>query len=72
MPERIFVVPRGDSWAVRREGAREDTSTHFTRAEAVDVGRGISERDRCQLVVHEVERRARPRESSQAAYVTAS
>ena len=62
MSEKIFVVPRGDSWAVRREGEPEDASTHLSRTEAIEVGKGLSSSDECELVVHEVERRSRPRE----------
>ena len=70
MSEKVFVVPRGDSWAVRREGEAHDMSMHFTRAEAMEVGKGVSDRSRCELVVHEVERRSRPREANQPAFVT--
>lgn len=69
---KIFVVPRGDSWAVRREGEPNDISTHFTRSEAEEVGQSMSQRDQCALEVREVERRSRPRESAQPAFVTAS
>ena len=71
MSEKIFVVPRGDSWAVRREGEAHDVSTHFSKTDAVEVGKSLSERGRCELVVHEVERRSRPRETGQPAFVTA-
>jgi hypothetical protein len=69
---KIFVVPRGDSWAVRREGEANDVSTHFTRAEAEDAGRNLSRRDQCDLEVRDTERRSRPRETAQPAFVTAS
>ena len=69
MSDRIFVVPRGDSWAVRREGELSDTSTHASRDVAVEVGEGLASRDQCELVVHDVERRARAREAGRPAVV---
>jgi hypothetical protein len=70
MSEKIFVVPRGDSWAVRREGEPTDMSTHYSRNEAIEMGRGLSSRDQCELVIHEEERRSQPRETGQPAVVT--
>lgn len=69
---KIFVVPRGDSWAVRREGDAEDMSTHFTRSEAEDAGRNLAQREQCDLEVRDTERRSRPRETAQPAFITAS
>lgn len=57
MQSKFFVVPRGDSWAVRREGAREDLSTHFSRDEAISAGREICSREDGELIVHNAERR---------------
>ena len=61
MSEKIFVVPRGESWAVRREGEPSDASTHYSRDEAIAVGKGLSSSEQCELVVRDVERRSRPR-----------
>jgi hypothetical protein len=72
MAEKIFVVPRGDSWAVRREGEATDMSTHFSRNEAIEMGRSLSSSGQCELVIHEDERRSRPREASQPAVVSRS
>ena len=35
----VHVVPRGDRWAVQREGGQRATSLHDTQAEAERAGR---------------------------------
>jgi hypothetical protein len=71
MPEKIFVVPRGEKWAVRREGEPTDASTHVSRREAIELGKSLSASGECELVVHDIDRRCRPREEERRAATVA-
>lgn len=48
----VHVVPRGDGWAVRREGASRDSSHHDRKTEAVSSGRVTAKREGVELVSH--------------------
>ena len=48
----VHVVPREDGWAVRREGAKRDSSHHDTKADALESGRTTARRDGVELVTH--------------------
>lgn len=48
----VHVVPRQDSWAVRREGASRDSSHHDRKSDAVDAGRSTARRAGVELVTH--------------------
>jgi uncharacterized protein YdaT len=57
------VVPRGDRWAVRREGASRDTSHHETQTQAAARAREIAHRQRSEVVIHRPDGRIRDRDS---------
>ena len=52
MSKRIHVVPHGDGWAARREGANRVGSTHATQAEASAAARTTAIRERGEVVIH--------------------
>lgn len=52
MKRDVHIVPHGDTWAVRREGANRVSSTHDTQREAIDVGRRTAQREHTELVIH--------------------
>ena len=63
MKSNIHVVPRGDGWAVVREGAERDSSHHDTQADAIDAARRTAERERLELFIHRPDGRIRDRDS---------
>ena len=46
------VVPNGDRWAVRREGAERASSLHDTQKEAINRGRDLAKEGKTELVIH--------------------
>ena len=55
MSERkvVHVVPDGDNWAVRSEGAGRAASTHKTQDAAIDAATDIAQNARLgQVVIH--------------------
>lgn len=57
------VVPRGDQWAVQREGADKASSLHSTQADAIDAGRRIAQREHGELFIHRQNGQIRDRDS---------
>jgi hypothetical protein len=57
------VVPRGDEWAVQREGGNRASSLHPTQAEAIDAGRRIAQNERSELFIHRPNGQIRDRDS---------
>ena len=53
------VVPRGDEWIVRRDGADRATSIHPTQADAIEVGREIARNQQTELFIHRPDGRIR-------------
>jgi hypothetical protein len=49
---RVHVTPKGDNWAVQREGAKKASGVHDTKKEAVDQGRNLAKQDKGQLLIH--------------------
>ena len=48
----IHVVPRDDGWAVRREGAKRDSSHHHRKSDAAEAARDTARRERVEVVTH--------------------
>lgn len=48
----IHVVPREDGWAVRREGAKRDSSHHDRKSAASEAARETARRERVEVVTH--------------------
>ena len=52
MTKRIHVVPHGDRWATRSEGASRVGGTHRTQTEATEAARNQAQRERGEVVIH--------------------
>lgn len=63
MKRDIHVVPHGDEWATRREGAQRIGSTHRTQGDAIDAARDRAQRDRVEVVIHRPDGRIRDSDS---------
>lgn len=48
----VHVVPRGDRWAVIREGGDRASSLHPTQTAAVDAARTTAKREGIEVVTH--------------------
>lgn len=46
------VVPQGESWAVKREGAVRASSLHSRQKDAIDAGKQLAQTNRTELVIH--------------------
>jgi hypothetical protein len=55
------VVPHGDKWGVRSEGASRLGSVHDTQREAIDTARGRAQREKSEMFVHGRDGRIRDR-----------
>ena len=63
MSKRIHVVPRGDGWAVRRQGASRASSVHGTQGSATDAVRATARRQGGEVVIHRADGRIRDADS---------
>jgi hypothetical protein len=52
MSKRIHVVPHGDGWAARREGAARVGSVHGTQSSAADAARSTALREGGEVIIH--------------------
>lgn len=50
--KHVHVVPQGDGWAVKREGASRASVTTETQRESIDAGRKIAQRESTELIIH--------------------
>ena len=57
------VVPHGDEWAVREEGARRVISVHPTQREAEERAKELAHRDHTEVVIHRPDGRIRDKDS---------
>jgi len=48
----VHVLPHGEQWATKLEGARRVGRVFWTQAEAIAQGRKQAKRLRCELVIH--------------------
>ncbi len=49
--QRIEVVPHGDQWAVKKQGADRASSLHDTKAPAIERAREQARREKTELVI---------------------
>ena len=63
MKRDVHVVPRGDMWAVKVEGAGRASSLHDTQRQAIDAGRVNAQNKHVELVIHRPDGRIRDSES---------
>lgn len=63
MAKPIHVVPHGDGWAWRREGAERVSGTADTQADAASQARPAAQRDGVELYIHRPNGQIRDRDS---------
>jgi hypothetical protein len=59
----VHVVPDGDKWAVKPEGAKTPTSNHRTQRTAEEAGRRLAKQNESELIVHRPDGRIRDKDS---------
>ena len=59
----VHVTPRGDRWAVVREGSERASSLHDTQAQAEKKGRETARRDKTEFYLHNQQGQIRERDS---------
>jgi hypothetical protein len=59
----IHVVPHGDGWATRKEGAQRVGNTADTQGEAIDRAREQAQREGVEVVIHRPDGRIRDSDS---------
>ena len=59
----VHVTPRGDKWAVVREGSERASSLHDTQAQAEKKGRDTARRDKTEFYLHNQQGQIRERNS---------
>jgi hypothetical protein len=47
----VWVSPHRDGWAVRREGSDKASRVTARKEDAVNIGRGMAQRDGTELIV---------------------
>lgn len=57
------VVPHGNDWAVKREGAERATTIVPTQREAIEIAREIARNNSSELFIHRPDGRIRDRDS---------
>ena len=62
-PAPVHVVPRGDQWAVEREGGQRASSLHDTQAEAEAAGRATARNEQTEFLLHGRNGQIRERDS---------
>jgi hypothetical protein len=48
----VHVVPKGNQWAVRKEGNKRVTSIHQRKEDAEKRGRQEAEKEHSELIIH--------------------
>jgi hypothetical protein len=59
----VHVVPKGDGWAVKREGSDRASKVTETQREAIQAGRQTARREGAELVIHGQNGRIREKDS---------
>ena len=59
----VHVTPRGDKWAVVREGSDRASSLHDTQEQAEKKGRETARRDKTEFYLHNQQGQIRERDS---------
>lgn len=59
----VHVVPRGNSWAVEKNGSQRASKVTETQREAIAAGKKIAEREKSELVIHGENGRIREKNS---------
>lgn len=52
MPKNIHTVPRGENWAVKKEGQAKPLSVHNTKARALERGAAAAKKLHVEHIIH--------------------
>lgn len=53
MPKKDYhVVPQGEGWALKREGAQRASSLHTTQTDAIAAGKQLAKQQQTELLIH--------------------
>lgn len=61
--KNVHVVPKGNGWAVKTEGAKTAHSNHRTQQAAANAGRKIAKANESELVIHRPNGQIRDKDS---------
>ncbi|MDI6854332.1 MAG: DUF2188 domain-containing protein [Deltaproteobacteria bacterium] len=61
--DNYHVVPKGNKWAVKREGAKRADSLHDTQKEAADRAKELAKKNHGESVIHRPDGRIRDKDS---------
>lgn len=61
--KNIHVVPSGNGWAVKPEGASQPQSKHRTQRTASEAGRKAAQKNESELVIHRPNGQIRDKDS---------
>ncbi len=49
--KNVHIVPT-KGWGVKREGNKKNTSIALTKNQAIEIGRKIAKKEKCELIIH--------------------
>lgn len=61
--KNVHVVPNGNRWAVKPEGAAKPLSTHRTQELAANAGKKVAQQNQSELVIHRPNGQIRDKDS---------
>jgi len=61
--KKYHVVPNGDGWAVKKEGALRASSVHTTQRDAISSGTDLAKSSKTELVIHRANGKIRDSDS---------
>jgi uncharacterized protein YdaT len=63
MNKNVHVVPRSGNWAVKVEGNDRATKVVQTQREAIEIAKGIAQKNHSESVIHRPDGRIREKNS---------
>jgi hypothetical protein len=61
--KNVHIVPAGNKWAVKTEGAAKPISTHLTQQTAAEAGKKVAQHNQSELVIHRPNGQIRDKDS---------
>ena len=52
--KNLHIVP-AKGWGVKMEGRRKNTFITLTKGQAIEIGRKIAKKEKCELIIHNKE-----------------
>ena len=63
MGKQVHVVPNGDKWAVKSDGAKKAYKITDTQKEAIEIGKSVAKNRESELLIHGAKGRIRQKDS---------